>query len=1809
MNKILIILAILSINLFSQEYSVIENENYIEIHFGIIFEGDSVLLPNYILDKQKENLKLDLVFQNQNDLEVLLNENKIYFDFNFKERYRGIDLYELSIPLNQIYNKSKLRIDFNKVNLSSKVKIESNLFPLVLNKQHLNYLLENKPKAKNKTKDFLNDDWFDRNKKYVKFKTDEERVYKLNTADVVKTLGNIQINRVGVKVYGNEYPYFHIKSQDNILDDTDEIYILGKVHRGDTTYYEHYNSHVSFYIYESDVVVTSLNEINKNNTNQVEFVNRDLHIEEDIVYSNGYDYRIVETDKNYYEGWYYSIIQGNNPSSNRFKNNLILYPNNIDLISLRYITFIELSPIIFNIYNLEFYQNNQKVDSILFTGFRKGDYEYNSDDLILGNNELEIYSERFINNKNQEEHGRLGVDYYNIKGSFYPVAINNNIDFNLSSNNDSYVEVSNFTNSNIVSIDKNNNSIQYISGEDKTLIAGEIASDNLFASITLNDNVISGSKKYFIIYKKEDNILKLNTDDNQEINQILNDNPSYFLLLNINDIDNNVKSNLGKFNLTTFQNSAYYFYSPNESKSSQFSSKSKFYELLNVDLNFYSAKISLNNGVGDYIVSSISDEGLSGEEIQFTNLESTDNQADVLYITSKELESSVREYLDYRKSTHPDLKFKVIYVEDIYNEFSSGIEGPHSLKKFLKHAYYNWQSPKFSYVYLIGETSWDYDMKSPSSVVKPLVPTYGLPVSDIWYTDIDTENSIREEFYISRITASNNNDLLTYLEKLKEFEKVKSAPWHKRSLLLIGGNAQEKGSFINYSENAFKEVYDTDIKVDTIMIESLPQEGFEISRGEEIRKELNNGVIWTNFIGHGSTTVFDMGGWNENQLNNFGRTGILSTLSCNTNAFGENSTLLSKNESYILYPKNGFIFTYGGTTIGVPGIQNLFLVDMMKALSDKNLKVRNVCQLKKIGTSQLQFGFDIHYLSFGTIGDPLIDLPFAKTYDFYFLDSDIRFENDNSLITIDDSVAKFSTTLYNNGYCSDSSIVIKIEHIVDNFSEIKYDTLSTMCSVLDYNFEINTKAFAGIHKVVLSIDSENNYQEDNEENNQTEITFNVFNRSLIPIDPKNNWNVNYNSVRFRFYDPNYYEGKIYNFSILDNDNLLKQSENNEIVIKDNSYITWEPNIELNKDNNYLLEYEFIDSNPNNIGKQVLKFNTSHFEENAASFVIENYNLVDLDINEKNEISISNEFNSYSFTTVNKYLTGTGNNTIILEIAGNKIIENFRASDGAYIFTLDRKTLDVKSTRHFYTFIDKNIANNFLNFVEDSLNVNDINFIAFVGLGFNVFLKSCNENEYCYIDNLKKLFKEKFESELIDSVGDIYDDYILVYSEDKFDNYKNENFTKLQESYFELEAIGKFQKEIINGSLEFEIPKDVDVLYSLELDGDNDDSFVNVYTFDIEGDLSKTFSVNDLKLKPKFDLDNNDSKVRINLTRENLKSNPRISNIILNYKPFPELGLKSKTILYDSLMRADDFRLEYEISNYSLRSDLDSTYLRLRNNSQLIDDIKIENLLFDDDTLISKDFVTDNLTTSNQYTARINLSNSSKELINNDNSVNYILNIFEDRESPILKAFANNSELFDQAFVSETSTFTINLYDNSNLEINDKSKFTRVRLNGWVEDNDIKFSNTFSENADPSLRASIQFTSNNLELGEFNTNLLEITAQDATGNETSIEYYLNITRKNKLDSLINYPNPFIDEFKLSFNYIGSIEPALAVISIFDINGKEVYKDKIDNVKIGNNEYSIRLDNVKGKSVSTGNYIIVIQLQNNLDRKSAIIQKSK
>lgn len=1875
--KIILIFILGSISLYSKDYTVYENESGLKISFEKVFDGDSLLLPEYMLykDVNKQYLKLNLVSKDNEIDFVKLNERNIEYQYKKDITYRGVDINHLLVNTNLLLDNSILEIKFkNKTNLSNKTSPELSLFPTTINKRHLRYILNTKTyKDKDKNNNLLNseDYWYDYNKTYLKLITDKDGIWKVDINKVIAKFGNVEINNFFITKYGQDYDNFYIKSNDNLLSVDDEFYLVGQTAKGDSTNYEHYTNEVVYYLYHNpEIENQTLSIDNKQINNFQEYIERDYFYERDSLYSFGFNFTVTSTENNYYEGWYMALLDPTSPSpnSNVFEIETRAFPyKNESNTQARVVTFLELIPGTFGWFNIHPYQNNLKLDTIALRGFNKLNIEFDSNALLPGINNYTVESnifikslEKFRSGEEIIEPGRIGVDYLTFNGKFYPIADNGHIEFGSDNNIDSYVNIYNYNSKNIVSIDTTQKSIQFKNASKSDFIVGGINFESDFSTLSYNDISLSLKEKgAIIIYGEQGQDKYLVSTSVSEIISIINKDLDYFTLLsNFEDIGN-LSSVLNSEGINV--NSANFI-------AGRFGNELVYNNLTLFDNEFFSAiewegakkytsKINILTGKSDIIsCDSENIEFVRIEDINFGGLRNIENKADVLFVSHKSLESGLQKYLDYRRSTHPELDFKLVFVEDIYDEFGYGQEKPHAVKDFLKYAHENWTEPKVTYVYFIGEASWDPEMKGESSRVKNLVPTYGLPVSDVWYQNLTRDDiEIWNDVLVSRITPNNNNELEVYLEKLIEFEKTKKASWLKDFLVILGGNESEQVIFNNQTELAYMPLTNSSLCVDTNYIHGLHDKIERSNQGNEIRREINNGVLWTNFIGHGAVNIFDFDGWAENQLNNFGRTGILSTISCNTNAFAEAATPRSRNEAYIMYPETGFIFTFGGTTLGTISVQYLMISNMFRALSDKNFNLRNVLELKNFANMLLseESFYVSNYLTFNNLGDPLINIPLALTTDLYPLEDETQIIGKNSFITIDDSLVTLSSNIYNNGYKDDENVVIKTIHNYGNNQKIYFDTLSPICVFANFKREIEIDDYFGVHNIIIITDPDNVIEEDDKENNRLEITFNVFNSNLIPIEPKNNWNISKSNQRFRFFDPKSSSNRAYKFrleydiinynEVNDIENIEKisiESKNEEIIILDGSFVTWEPSIELPENTKNIKLFYFTVGESEETLEQLLNLHIQEVLKNETSYLVDKSKIskTNLDIIDNN-IQFKTQNNEFYLSSQNaKYMLLTEPDRehfheFEFTVNGETVLISTAATTGIYLAKISSDASNEEPVTRVYdtwgfvdgkNYFDDGIA--FVNFLKDSVSDDEFVFFSVVGPGLRVFDKHCESSsfDYCLLDTLIYTLEQKYSAELAYTLREDYLNYegYSFYGSPSFDKSQKIEFVaeydEENNSYVKPIIQGNFDTFFINGNISLESLTDAQVLNSLRIEGESDEdgsnedtikNELNLELYDSNDNLIETIS--DFKLNSDYDLNEyNQTKLKftLNIIKNKLTTNFVINDIYLNYKSYPELGLINNSQNTDSLLRGEEYILNYNIKNYSFRNDYTDINFILRNNNLQVYQKNFDFISSEFEITLIDTLSTNNMQSNNILTGILNSQFRNSEPISNNNISVSGLSIYEDTIPPVLKVYANGVEVSDQSFISTDPVIRVEMYDNSKLPINDKKNFSRIRFNGWIEDDSVTFNNDFNYQDNGELKAYIEFPKSNLDVGEFNTNLIEITAQDASGNQTSVEYYLNIARVVNLDGVIAYPNPFSDQVSLKFNYKGYDEPQLVEILIYDLNGRFINKIERSDVRIGSNVFIWDGKDQNGNKIITGNYLVLMRLKDfNNSKKNILIQK--
>ncbi len=313
-----------------------------------------------------------------------------------------------------------------------------------------------------------------------------------------------------------------------------------------------------------------------------------------------------------------------------------------------------------------------------------------------------------------------------------------------------------------------------------------------------------------------------------------------------------------------------------------------------------------------------------------------------------------------------------VSIEDIYNYCNYGMVSPYALKRFLRYAFEHWH-PGVQYVMLIG----DVGEKGTSHTVPAFYYQsykYGACVSDYWYSLVGPDEAL-PQFALGRWPCSNRKELNILIDKRVNYGKT-VGPWRKELLFIAGYEA----AFKNQSENIIRRQIRNDFGINRIYIDPTSRNTVFFGGSDTLIHLFNQGLILTNFFGHGGGAVWaDRNLFNNDHiplLDNFDHLPFLTSMTCFTGDFA-NPKGLGKN--MILANNGGAIGLWGSSSVG--WIKNDYL--LVKPFYDEVFKVGmsvgEAVQLAKIKYLVHNHYFD--YLEnsltypYNLIGDPTVKLP------------------------------------------------------------------------------------------------------------------------------------------------------------------------------------------------------------------------------------------------------------------------------------------------------------------------------------------------------------------------------------------------------------------------------------------------------------------------------------------------------------------------------------------------------------------------------------------------------------------------------------------------------------------------------------------------------------------------------------------------------------------------------------------------------------------------------------------------------------------
>ena len=262
-------------------------------------------------------------------------------------------------------------------------------------------------------------------------------------------------------------------------------------------------------------------------------------------------------------------------------------------------------------------------------------------------------------------------------------------------------------------------------------------------------------------------------------------------------------------------------------------------------------------------------------EITNSDLHGETVGARYIVVTCKDFLDAANTFKNYKENNAPvPISTYVVDIQQIYNEFSCGVQDPTALRDYLKFAYDNWQI-RPQYVMLLGKGTYDY--KNIENYNDNFVPTWQTEQSLImvYYGDSYTTDDFfcrvsgtdsKPDIAIGRVTCTTPGEAGNYLNKVMDYELNQAKGDWRNLITLVSddgykGNKYEGNMHTEPSENLANIYFPASFSFNKIYSASYPEE----ITGQGKRKPLvnqaiinavNEGTVFLNYFGHGSPELW-----------------------------------------------------------------------------------------------------------------------------------------------------------------------------------------------------------------------------------------------------------------------------------------------------------------------------------------------------------------------------------------------------------------------------------------------------------------------------------------------------------------------------------------------------------------------------------------------------------------------------------------------------------------------------------------------------------------------------------------------------------------------------------------------------------------------------------------------------------------------------------------------------------------------------------------------------------------------------------------
>lgn len=387
----------------------------------------------------------------------------------------------------------------------------------------------------------------------------------------------------------------------------------------------------------------------------------------------------------------------------------------------------------------------------------------------------------------------------------------------------------------------------------------------------------------------------------------------------------------------------------------------------------------------------------------FLNSQNGFQDIDYLIITPGSLNNQAEKLANFHR-TYSGLKVKVVNLENIYQEFSSGKQDIGAIRNFVKYVYQNASTPsnRVKYLNLFGDASFDFKNRiSNNTNIVPIyhsIDSYTTGVASFasddffCYMDAGEGNIVANSPYASdiavgRMIVTSAQQAEEMVNKVIEYHDLKSYGSWRNNFVTIADDADKAGDgSLQQNQNILTDdvaAQNPSVNTKKIFLDSYQQEttagGERYPKAkEDIQNAFEKGALVFNYLGHGGEDgLTGERIWDKfDGLNFFNqyRYPLFITITCDFSRF-DNPLRPTAGEYTYLNPQGGAIAMI--TTIRSIGYAFTFNNDITKNLylyaNQPFYSIAEILRLSKIDNNNYSDTKVALY-----IGDPALMLAIPK---------------------------------------------------------------------------------------------------------------------------------------------------------------------------------------------------------------------------------------------------------------------------------------------------------------------------------------------------------------------------------------------------------------------------------------------------------------------------------------------------------------------------------------------------------------------------------------------------------------------------------------------------------------------------------------------------------------------------------------------------------------------------------------------------------------------------------------------------------------